>query len=157
MHPFFQEYIERLTQLHSDLIDVLERLPPAALDWQPAPHMNSIAVLIAHTAGAERFWIGDVTVRGSSARNRADEFQVSGLNHATLKALLAATLADSKAALAQLAVEQLTAECPSPTHDETFTVGWSLLHALEHTATHVGHIQLMGDLWQLSHNEKGTE
>jgi hypothetical protein len=34
----------------------------------------------------------------------------------------------------------------SPRNDKTFTVGWCLAHALEHTSLHVGHIQVTRQL-----------
>ncbi|MCB0061563.1 MAG: DinB family protein [Caldilineaceae bacterium] len=151
MQLYFQDYLERLSTLHHDMLSVLERLPQAALDWKPAPAMNSIAVLVAHTAGAESYWIGDMTVRGSSTRVRATEFEVVNLDHARLKALLDQALADAQATLAQLSVEQLTEKRHSAAQNSDFTIGWCLLHALEHTATHVGHVQLMGDMWERLH------
>ncbi|MCB0110456.1 MAG: DinB family protein [Caldilineaceae bacterium] len=157
MHSHFQAYLERLATLHNDIVTVLDRLPQAALDWKPAPTMNSIAVLIAHSAGAETYWIGDVTLRRSSERVRATEFTVGGLDHADLKARLDQALADAQATLAQLTIEQLTEERYAPSQERNFTVGWCLLHALEHTATHVGHVQLMGDMWERLHVERHVE
>jgi len=151
MHLFFTEYLERLATLHNDIITVVERLPRAALDWKPAPAMNSIAVLVAHSAGAETYWIGDVTLRGVSDRVRATEFAVGGVDQRTLQQLLNDALADAESTLAQLTIEQLTEERYSPPQARSFTVGWCLLHALEHTATHVGHVQLMGDMWDRLH------
>lgn len=148
MDPFFTDYLERLTTLHDDINTVLHRLPQAALDWKPGPKMNSIAILVAHTAGAERFWIGDMTVRHSTVRVRDEEFQTSGLDHATLQGMLAEATADAEATLRQLTTEQLTEERIHPDNGRAFSVGWCLLHALEHTATHVGHVQLMGDMWE---------
>lgn len=151
MHPFFENYLERLATLHTDIITVLERLPQPALDWKPDVNMNSIAVLVAHTAGAERYWIGDMTVRQTSERIRDTEFQTSGLEHSKLKELLDAALADANTVLEELTIEELSQERTRPHSDERYMVGWCLLHALEHTATHVGHVQLMGDMWEKLH------
>ncbi|MEZ4681132.1 MAG: DinB family protein [Caldilineaceae bacterium] len=152
MDQFFTDYLERLAALHKDITNVLDRLPQAALDWQPGPNMNSIAVLVAHTTGAETYWIGDMTVRQASTRVRAREFATGGLDHAALQALLDRALADAQNALAQLTGAQLTEERSALNASlmtaQAVTVGWCLLHALEHTATHVGHVQLMGDMWQ---------
>lgn len=152
MQPFFIDYLERLTTLHNDIITVLERLPQAAFDWKPSPVMSSIAVLVAHTAGAESYWIGDMTVRQASSRIRATEFEAGDLDHSALKTLLDQALADTEESLAQLTVAQLTEERSSLNVSlmggDSYTVAWCLLHALEHTATHVGHVQLMGDMWE---------
>ncbi len=152
MSAFFTDYLDRLTTLHNDIITVLDRLPQAAFDWKPGPNMNSIAVLVAHSAGAASYWIGDMTVRQSSERVRATEFEAGSLDHSALKALLDQALADAQASLAQLTVAQLAEERhslnPALMGGGSYTVAWCLLHALEHTATHVGHVQLMGDMWE---------
>ena len=31
-----------------------------------------------------------------------------------------------------------------------FTVAWCLLHALEHSAVHLGHMQIVRQLWEMS-------
>ena len=133
---------------------VIQRLPVEALDWSPATHMNSIAILVAHAMGAERYWIGDVTVRQGTERVRDTEFQVNAQDHDTLIAMLDDALADAKTALAALSIKQLSEERVPPSQsDRSFTVGWCLLHAMEHTAQHMGHVQLMGDMWEVLHNQ----
>jgi uncharacterized damage-inducible protein DinB len=151
MSPFFADYLDRLTAMHNEIITVLDRLPQPALDWKPGPEMNSIAVLVAHTTGAESYWIGDMIVRRSSERVRAKEFEVGGLDHVVLKRQLDQALVDAQQCLAQLTVEELGEERAALNPQMmagNYTVGWCLLHALEHTSTHVGHVQLMGDMWQ---------
>ena len=55
MHPFFADCFDRLEELHRDMHQTLDQLPPEALDWNPGPEMNSLAVLASYTAGAERY------------------------------------------------------------------------------------------------------
>jgi hypothetical protein len=59
MEQFLTDYLERLQSLHEDMKETIKELPQAALDWVTGPGMNSLCVLIVHTAGAERYWIGD--------------------------------------------------------------------------------------------------
>ena len=35
MQPFFQDYLDRLQELHADITQAIEGLPGAALDWVP--------------------------------------------------------------------------------------------------------------------------
>jgi len=42
----------------------------------------------------------------------------------------------------------LEAVRPSPRDGGRFTVAWALLHALEHTAIHLGHIQMVSQMWK---------
>jgi len=148
MQPFFADYLERLATLHREIDKVIAALPEPALDWQPGPAMNSVAILVAHVAGSEQFWIGDMTWRGTTQRSRAQEFTTTGLDQAALQTRLASALADSQATLAQLTLADLERACHLQHNGERYTVGWALLHALEHVGTHVGHLQLIQQLWE---------
>ncbi|MEZ4867465.1 MAG: DinB family protein [Caldilineaceae bacterium] len=147
MLPFFADYIALLQTLHEDIKNALEDLPQAALDWVPGDEMNSLAVLIAHVAGSEKYWIGDVLARGATQRVRDTEFQTGGLGHAALLGLLDDALADSQQAVATLTLEDLHTSRPLPGHENAASTSWCLLHALEHVATHLGHIQLARQVW----------
>lgn len=149
MSPFFVDYLERLTMLHNEMDKALTGLPPDALDWSLGPAINSLTVLAAHVAGSEMFWIGDVIIRGASTRVRESEFQTTGVTADALKARLAQALDDSRQAVAQLTLAHLEEQRISPRGDgQSYTVAWCLLHALEHVATHVGHMQLARQLWE---------
>jgi uncharacterized damage-inducible protein DinB len=153
MHPFFDAYLNRLQGLHDDILQAIEGLPSAVLDWVPGPDMNSIAVLVVHTAGAERYWVGDVVARDSSGRDRAAEFRVQGLDTATLKQRLDDTLAHTRGVLEGLTPQDLSVVCISPRDGREYTAAWALVHALEHTAMHVGHIQITRQLWDQGRGE----
>ena len=62
---------ERVETIHRNIEKAIDGLPAEALDWVPGPDMNSIAVLLAHTVGAERYWIGDLAGDDPSGRVRA--------------------------------------------------------------------------------------
>lgn len=84
MQPFFEEYLDRLEELHDDVRRTIAGLPQEALDWAPGLDMNSLGVLAVHLAGAERYWIGDVVGRDLSGRDRDAEFRARGLGAAAL-------------------------------------------------------------------------
>jgi uncharacterized damage-inducible protein DinB len=126
----------------------LEGLPPEALDWSPGPDVNTIDVLVAHLAGAERYWIGDLVGGEPSQRVREAEFRVRGRDGAALRAQLDQTLAHSRGVLARLSLEDLGQVRHASISGQSATVAWCLLHALEHSAEHVGHIQLMRQWWE---------
>ena len=154
MHLFFVALEERFLFLHDEIRRELDRLPDEAFDWSPAEDMNSIAVLITHLAGAERYWVGDVAAGVLSERVRSAEFQVTNLTNADLKARLAASMAFIQQTLPTFSVDDLDQLRTPQKYEQPFTVSWCLLHALEHTATHVGHIQMMRHYWQHVHVEK---
>jgi uncharacterized damage-inducible protein DinB len=146
--PILESYWDRLQALHEGVERAIEGLPLAAVDWVPGPGMNSLGVLVTHVAGAERYWIGDVVGRHPSGRDRGAEFRARGVGVSALKGRLAETLAHSRAVLDKLALPDLEALRVSPRDGRKFTVAWSLAHALEHTALHLGHIQITRQLWE---------
>jgi len=147
MLPMLKDYFDRLQALHADIQRTIEGLPQDALDWSPGPDMNSLAVLAVHTAGAERYWIGDVAGQDPSGRDRAAEFRTQGMDAAALTARLDAALAHSRAVLEGLTLSDLDALRPSSRDGREYTIAWALAHALGHTAVHVGHMQIIRQLW----------
>ena len=145
MHTFFADYLNLLKKCHDDIHKTINGLPPEALDWVPGAEMNSICVLVYHITGAERFWIGDVAVNEPSNRDRNAEFKVRGLGEAFLRGRLDDSYGYATAVLEQITLQDL--ETPRTSSRGTFTVGWALLHALEHSHLHLGHLQITRQLW----------
>ena len=153
LQPLFDSYLERLQNLHADIRHAIEGLPVEALDWSPGHEMNSLAVLATHTAGAERYWIGDVIARNDSHRDRAAEFRARAIDSATLLERLDAVLASSHRVLEGLTLSDLETTRIVPRDGSEVTVAWALLHTLEHTAIHLGHMQLVRQLWEQRQKE----
>jgi len=147
MQTYFADYFSLLQICHNDIHKALDGLPPEALDWSPGTDMNSISVLVVHLTGAERFWIGDVAAQEPSDRNRDSEFKVKGLGTDALKKRLDETLSYTQTALEKFSLQDLETPRRSPPTDREFTLGWALLHALEHATEHKGQIQLTRQLW----------
>ena len=147
MLPFYEAFFDRIKELHRDIENCFAGIPPEGLDWMPGKDMNSLAMLVTHTAGAERYWICDVAGQDPSDRDRDAEFRASGVDEATLKQRLDDVLAGVQKTLQSLTLADLEVERVSHRNQRTFTVGWSILHALEHTALHLGHMQMLRQLW----------
>lgn len=153
--PLADHAIEALRRLFREMDRALEGLPDEALDWMPGEEMNSLAVLAAHTAGAQRYWIGTMIGRRPTERVRADEFETTGLTAAGARRLLADALAESEEVLGLLSLEDLGSMVLSPVHQREFQVAFSLVHTIEHTAEHAAHMSLTRQLWEkarLSHS-----
>lgn len=148
METFFEDYLERLHRLHRDIEEAFTGLPQEALDWAPLNDSNSITVLVTHLTGAERYWIGDVAAQDSSNRNRSAEFEVKGLGATALQQRLQNNENYARQVLENMRVVDLGQERFAPLTDRTCTVSWALLHALEHTALHLGHLQITRQLWE---------
>ena len=145
MLPALRDLHANLAWLHEQVKAVVRDLEPAQLDWTPAPGWNSIAQLVVHTAGSERYWIGEVVGGEPSGYDREAAFAAAALDADALCALLDEALVQSERAL-----EGVTpAALESRDHDGPsgpVTVMGPLAHALEHTAIHTGHIELTRDL-----------
>ena len=136
MQPFFEDFFDRLQELHVGIERAIEEFPKEALDWAPVPGMNSLCVLVMHVAGEP------------SGRDRDAEFLSAGLDEATLKECLADVLAHSRNVLENLTLQDLERSFISPRGGRRFTVAWALAHALEHMAIHLGQMRLMRKLWE---------
>ena len=144
---FSEDLNDRFRELHAEAAKAIECLPIDALDWVPGQEMNSIAVLVVHLAGAERYWIG-VAINEPSTRDREAEFKTQGLSVSMLKANLVSADEYAGQALTHFSLADLERVRQSPRNDKAFSAGWCLVHALEHTALHTGHIQLTRQLWE---------
>lgn len=153
MQPYFEDYLLNLKELHNDILNTLEGLPPAALDWSPAPDVNSINVLVVHTVGAQRYWIGEVIAGDPANRDREAEFKIHGLEVETLAQRLNGNLEYIRSVLENLTLNDLAALRKLP--DRERSVAWVIDHVLKHTATHLGHIQLMRQVWELYGEQDG--
>jgi hypothetical protein len=147
MHPYFTEYLMALDALHADFAKQLDGLSAEGLDWSPGEGFNSLAVLAAHLAGSQKYWLGDVLSGRPSVRDRDAEFATSDVDAATLAAKLLAARADSTQIVSGLSLDSFAEMRLSPRHGCEYTVAWVLHHALEHLAQHVGHAQLTRQLW----------
>lgn len=135
--------------MHQGAKAAIAGLSPEALDWVPGLEMNSFNVLVTHLAGSERFWVGDMVGQDESGRVRAEEFATTGLTEADLVQRLDEVFAHSYQVLSQLLLTDLDKMHPSSGREESFLVSWSLMHNLEHVALHVGHLQMMRQMWEM--------
>jgi uncharacterized damage-inducible protein DinB len=152
MSEFYDDLYNRFHEIHKDLLKAVDGLPDEALDWVPGTDANSINVLVVHLTAAERYWIGAAAMGEPSDRIRDEEFQAHGLTVEELKQRLNAADVYARQALPRFMLADLETVRKSLRSDKTFTVGWCLLHALEHSALHLGHIQLTRQLWEQKPN-----
>jgi uncharacterized damage-inducible protein DinB len=148
MQSFFTNYLNNLQELHDEIRNALKGIPQNALDWTSSPDVNSLNVLVVHLSGAERYWIGDVIVGEPSGRDRESEFKIQGLSGGELFQRLNNIENYAEKALEKFSLQELDGKRISPRNGREVTVGWALCHVLKHTALHVGHIQIMRQLWE---------
>ena len=146
MDPLLHIAAGLLTDLHDEIKTQIVDLGQEALDWSPGEEMNSLAVLVAHTAGAEKFWIREIVMQTSIGRDRDQEFATIGVNAKALGRLLDDSLSDIHAAFDELTGTDLSEpRRRSPPRAEV-TVGWAVVHTVRHTALHLGHMEITRQL-----------
>ena len=150
MDPFLASARTTLGQQRRAFESVLAGLPPDALDWQPTPGANSLAVLVTHAWGSAQAWTARAAGR-EIERDRDAEFRARG-NAAALQALLreggarieAALDAVDPASLGRVCFREATQDGGSEEH----TVAHCVLHAVEHAQEHLGQAYLTRQLWE---------
>ena len=151
MNDELKSYLSMIDDLRSQVITLLEGLPAEALNWRPIEseqdHVtNTLAVMTAHIAGAEHYWAAEVVAEDPATRIREEEFEVKASDSAELIELLNKTGRETRQMIENLSAEAL--ESSRRAGDRTVAVRWALLHIIDHTALHLGHMQLTLQLWQ---------
>ena len=137
-----QDYLERFSAHHTRIAKTLNGLSLELIDAKH-PAMNSIGMLVIHLTEAERYWVAGVACEQDYTRDRDAEFDSAGLDATALLARLDEQHTFLAKAFARLDVRQLDDMRITPRDPDGCTVRWALLHALEHTALHTGHIQIL--------------
>jgi uncharacterized damage-inducible protein DinB len=143
-------YLERIEDLRGQVRSLVVDLPPEALNWRPIPcdgdhSTNSLAVLAAHSAGAEHFWIAEVVGGYPVTRDRAAEFAAAVHDAAELTQILDRVGAETQQVFSTPGLVDL--DGARQTRDRSVPVRWCILHVIDHTALHLGHMQLTYQLW----------
>jgi uncharacterized damage-inducible protein DinB len=144
-------YLQRIEDLHRQVSDLITDLPVEALNWRPIEDgegqtTNSLAVLAAHIAGAEHFWLAEVVGGRPPTRDRDAEFATHATNAAELVRLLEKTEAETREVLSTLRESDL--DGVREARSRTVPVRWCILHVIDHTALHLGHMQITYQLWK---------
>lgn len=156
MNPYHDALVRLFTTLCDQIIETMQGMPDDALNgWKtPQAHgdINTMYGLATHIAGAGEFWTLEAVGGIDLNRRRLEEFAASGsiadirqrydrwleqlaelLNRVTDEELRSVYRREANSAQGVSAAEKQRAEC--------------LLHALEHTALHLGHMQVQRQLW----------
>lgn len=143
-------YLQRIEDLRGLVRDLIADLPVEALNWRPTENVedhatNSLAVMAAHVAGAEHFWIAEVIGDYPNTRDRASEFVIQATNSLELIRRLDATGAETRQVFSRLGAADLNGT--REVEGRTVAVRWGILHVIDHTALHLGHMQITYQLW----------
>lgn len=148
MDALLAAYVEAIGQIHGQMKSIVRGSSPEALDWKPEAEANSITVLATHVAGSETFWMGEVILGGPAKRVRAEEFAVAAVDPSLLVDRLDASQEVLRVGLASMNSESLSRQVKSPRDGQSVSVAWALTHILQHSALHLGHMELTRQLWE---------
>lgn len=155
MLPELSSYLERIDDLRGQVRDLIADLPVETLNWRPIEDpteasseyaTNSLGVLATHVAGAEHFWIGEVLGGHPASRDREAEFTTQAADSSELAALLEKVGAETREVLST--VKEADLEGVRHARGRSIPVRWCILHVIDHTALHLGHMQLTYQLWR---------
>ena len=147
---------EQLDDVWNALLAAVREVDDELFHWSPGPEFNSIAILLRHLAGSERYWIGEVIGGTSAHRVRDSEFvhdrparadvlhAVDEARALTRRVLSGVTAADLAAPVtAANSRGQGPRRLSSPKPPDKY---WALLHYLEHLGYHRGQILWLRNL-----------
>jgi uncharacterized damage-inducible protein DinB len=143
-------YLDRIDDLRTQVSGLIADLSTDALNWRPLDGngddaTNSLAVLAAHIAGAEHFWIAEVIGNHPKTRDRDSEFAAVASNAAELIQMMEKNNSETREVLSTLNDSELNGTRPA--RDRVVPVRWCVLHVIDHTSLHLGHMQITYQLW----------
>jgi len=133
-----------LTHLRQSALFKLDDLTPEQLRWRPAPTANSLGVLVVHLGYTERLWIRaifagedmDMAWR-SHMFTLPDDWSVDDV----------AAFYQAESAAADAVLDRATSfDLPSSGPMRPTTLRWVVLHLIEETARHCGHMDITREL-----------
>jgi uncharacterized damage-inducible protein DinB len=150
MNSELNNYLDRIEDLHHQISGLLTELPAEALNWRPIEgkdnHVtNSLAVLTAHIAGAEHFWIAEAIGGRPETRDRDAEFATVATSATELIQQLETIAQETREVFSTLSESDLNGT--RQVRGRTVPVRWCILHVIDHTSLHLGHMQITYQLW----------
>ena len=161
MTPFGAAIELYLAKRSADALDQLRGVPTEDLNrWRPAAvagEVNTFYALATHLVGSGEYWVLRAAGGRPLARDRDAEFRATG-DLADLDARYARWLSAAREVLAALTEADLARIPDLPDQraggsELGLTVAGCLVHAVEHTALHLGHLQIQRQIWDA---ERGT-
>lgn len=155
-NPMLPATMANLRALVDDIFDQLDGIPDHDLNhWLPRDGMrdvNTFYALATHTVGAGEYWILEAAGGKSVDRNRSAEFHAEGTVQ-QLRDRYQRWLQNTDEILATIddaTLASIHARAADPAHGvsaDSRSRAACILHALDHTALHLGHLQLQRQLW----------
>lgn len=155
MIPFGRAYEYQLRNVVNDLLATLDGIPDEDFNsWKPVAacegghEMNTFAAVAIHAVSAGEFMTLHAVGGGPSQRNREAEFDATG-SLAEIVVRYERWLDSVHELLTSFTDADLDRASFSDRYVErNWKAAEILLHALDHTALHAGHVQVQRQLWE---------
>lgn len=145
---------DRLSTQVREFLDALDGIPEDDLNsWKPSAEqqgggaMNTLATLAVHVVAAARWRIEEQTFDIPFPRDRENEFSATA-TRAEIDELFSTMLSEFRQLIASGQEVDFTSlpGTPHDDHPDRTRLDW-LMSAIDHTALHVGHVQIHRQLW----------
>lgn len=147
MDAAVQALVAHLDEMWEGLLRDVAGADDTRFHWTPGAEFNSVAILLRHLAGSERYWIGEAIGGIPSQRAREQEFLHDQPRRADVLHAVDVARRLTRQVLMPLSIADLQAEtAPSVTTGtppRRPTKLWSLLHYIEHLGYHRGQALLL--------------
>jgi uncharacterized damage-inducible protein DinB len=133
-----------LQHLRDSAVFKVRGVTPTQLRWRPAPTANSLGVLVVHLGYAERLWLRAIFAGEPMDMGwRAKMFELpEGWGVEEVVAFYRA-----ESALADAVLDRAVSfDLPSVGDLRPTTLRWTVLHLIEETARHLGHMDITREL-----------
>ena len=149
----FETACKIIQDLHVEIMTLLEAVGSEGMNWTPEIHdVNSMYAIANHTILSQYWWIQENLNQEKIERNRPAEFKARAENLESLRILYSEIETLTQNVLEEIPQEET--QVLRQVRERQVTIEWIVLHVIEHTALHLGHMQLMKQLWESS--LKGT-
>ena len=133
-------FLDYLKSVHERTRRVIMCIPPADLEWAPAPGKFSFGDIVRHLAGIERHMYAE-NVQGKPSRYSGHGRDIAD-GFDDVVAYYDRAHAEARAIFAALTDDQMAGRCTTPAGTPITTWKW-LRAMLEHEAHHRGQLYLM--------------
>jgi len=133
-----------LQHLRDSAVFKLEGLSAEQLRWRPAPGANSLGVIVVHLGYAERLWIRAIFAGEPMDMGwRAHMFE---LPEGWARDDIVAFYREETQRVDAVLDQATSFDLPSLGDLRPTTLRWAVLHLIEETARHVGHMDITREL-----------
>lgn len=147
MIPQFETACKILEDLHMDIMTLLETVGSDGMNWTPEINdINSMYAIANHTILSQYWWIQENLNQEKIERNRPAEFNARAEDLKSLRILFKEIESLTQKVLEKL--QQQETQALRQVKERQVTIEWIVLHVIEHTALHLGQMQIMKQLWE---------